>query len=312
MSSGGRVVFVSSIFRDLVAVSPQFPKPGETISGSDFFMGFGGKGANQCVMAARLGADTTIVGKVGDDEHGEAYRKNLVDQGVDTKHLGTEAGISTGIATIFVESNTGENMIVIVPGANGKLAPKDVTKAEDEISKSKVVVSILEIGLDAVEMAFKLGRKYGVTTVLNAAPARASLPKELLENIDILIVNETEAEILSGLPATNPDEVKACAAKLQKAGCKNIIITLGAEGALVVEGGKEPIKVNCPKLDGPVVDTTGAGDAFVGSLSFFLSSFSDMSLAEVVRRSCAVASLTVLKKGTQASYPGRGEVGHLL
>ena len=235
MSSGGRVVFVSSIFRDLVAVSPQFPKPGETISGSDFFMGFGGKGANQCVMAARLGADTTIVGKVGDDEHGEAYRKNLVDQGVDTKHLGTEAGISTGIATIFVESNTGENMIVIVPGANGKLAPKDVTKAEDEISKSKVVVSILEIGLEAVEMAFKLGRKYGVTTVLNAAPARASLPKELLENIDILIVNETEAEILSGLPATNPDEVKACAAKLRKAGCKNIIITLGAEGALVVE-----------------------------------------------------------------------------
>lgn len=312
MSSDGKVLFVSSIFRDLVAVSPKFPKPGETISGSDFFMGFGGKGANQCVMAARLGAQTTIVGKVGDDEHGEAYRKNLVEQGVDIKHLGTEAGISTGIATIFVESNSGENMIVIVLGANGRLAAEDVTRAEEDIAKSKVVVSILEIRLEAVEMAFKLGRKHGVTTVLNAAPGRAKLPAELLENVDILIVNETEAELLAGLPATTPEEVKTCASQLQKAGCKNIIITLGAEGALVVEGKKKPAMVKCPKLESPVVDTTGAGDAFVGSLSFFLSSFSDMSLEEAVRRSCAVASLTVLKKGTQASYPSRMEVGHLL
>ena len=312
MADDGRVVFVSSIFRDLVAVSKQFPKPGETIFGSDFFMGFGGKGANQCVMAARMGAETTIVGKVGDDEHGEAYKKNLVEQGVETKHLGTETGISTGIATIFVESNSGENMIVIVPGANARLTAEDVTKAEADIAKSKVVVSILEIGLEAVEMAFTLGRKHGVTTVLNAAPARESLPAKLLENIDVLIVNETEAEILSGLPASSPEEVEACAAKLQKAGCKNIIITLGAEGALVVEGKKDTVKVNCPKLDGPVVDTTGAGDAFVGSLSFFLSTFPDMSLAEAVRRSCAVASISVMKKGTQASYPKREELGHLL
>jgi len=309
MSSDGKIVFVSSIFRDLVAVSPKFPKPGETILGSEFFMGFGGKGANQCVMAAKLGAQTTIVGKVGDDEHGEAYRKNLVKQGVDTIHLGTETGISSGIATIFVESNTGENMIVIAPGANGRLTSEDVIRAEDDIAKSKVVVSILEIGLDAVEMAFKLGRKHGVTTILNAAPARSSLPAELLENIDILIVNETEAELLSGLPST---DTKKCAFQLQKAGCKNIIITLGSKGALVVEGEKEPVKVECPALDSPVVDTTGAGDAFVGSLSFFLSSFSNISLGEAVRRSCAVASMTVLKKGTQASYPSREEVLHLL
>jgi len=312
MSADGRVVFVSSIFRDLVAVSKHFPKPGETIFGSDFFMGFGGKGANQCVMAARLGASTTIVAKVGGDEHGEAYTKNLVDQGVDTKHLGTVAGVSTGIATIFVESNSGENMIVIVPGANEKLTAEDVIKAEADIAKAKVVVSILEIGLEAVVEAFKLGKKYGVTTVLNAAPARSKLPDELLENVDILVVNETEAEILSGLPAKNSDQVTACAEKLQKSGCRNIIVTMGGEGALVMEGDKGMVKVSCPKLSGPVVDTTGAGDAFVGSLSFFLSSFPTLTLAECVSRSCSVASLTVLKKGTQASYPNRGEVGHLL
>jgi len=312
MSSNGNVVFVSSIFRDLVAVSKNFPQPGETIFGSEFFMGFGGKGANQCVMAARLGADTTIVAKVGDDEHGEAYKKNLVDQGVDIKYLGIVDGISTGIATIFVESSSGENMIVIVPGANERLTAEDVTKAEEDIAKSKVVVSILEINLEAVEEAFKLGKKYGVTTVLNAAPARSELPRELLENVDILVVNETEAEILSGLPAKNPDQVKACAKKLQKSGCSNIIITMGGEGALVVEGEKDVVKVSCPKLSGPVVDTTGAGDAFVGSLSFFLSSFPSLSLAECVSKSCSVASLTVLKKGTQASYPSRGEVAHLL
>lgn len=306
------MVFVSSVFRDLVAVSPQFPKPGETISGSEFFMGFGGKGANQCVMGAKLGCKAVIVGKVGDDEHGIAYKKNLVDQKVDVKNLGVEAGISTGIATIFVESNTGENMIVIVPGANGKLTGSDVAKAEADIATSKVVVSILEIGLEAVSMAFKLGRKHGVKTLLNAAPARKDLPKELLKDVDILIVNETEAEILSGLAVTNVEEAKASAAKLQESGCKNVIVTLGAEGALVVEVGCEPVKVDCPKLTDPVVDTTGAGDAFVGSLAFFLSSFSDLPLPEAVRRSCAVASLTVLKKGTQASYPGRDEVKHLL
>jgi ribokinase len=161
MSEGrqaGPVVFIASIFRDLVAVSPRFPRPGETLLGSRFFMGFGGKGANQCVMAARLGATATIVGKVGDDEHGLAYRANLEQLGVDTRHLGTEPGASTGIASILVESSTGENMIVIVPGANAALGEGDVRAAERDIRGAAVVVGVLEVGLPALVEAFTTAR----------------------------------------------------------------------------------------------------------------------------------------------------------
>lgn len=307
MSSENKIVFVSSIFRDLVAVSQKFPKPGETIPGSDFFMGFGGKGANQCVMAAKLGAETIIVGKVGDDEHGNAYIKNLKDVNVNISHLSTVPGISTGIATIFVESSSGENMIVIVPGANTKVTEDDVIKAEDDIAKSTAVVATLELGMSAVREAMKLGRKHGIKTILNAAPARADYGRDILENVDILVVNETEAELLSG--DADPDK----AGEVLKNICKNVIITLGKDGALLWEEGKGRAKIDIVKMkQEEVVDTTGAGDAFVGSLAYFLASRSDLSLTEAVQRSCHVASITVKRSGTQASYPSRSEVAEIL
>ena len=224
--SSGKIVCVSSIFRDLVAVSPKFPKPGETIMGGDFFMGFGGKGANQCVMAAKLGAETVIVGKVGEDEHGRAYTENLKQVtelfsstvwphsqqvGVDTKHLGVESGTSTGIATIFVESSSGENMIVIVPGANSRVTPEDVVRAETDFQDSGAVVATLELGMEAVSKGMELGRKYGAKTILNAAPARADYGRDILENVDILVVNETEAELLA-----STSDLNKCGEKLRE------------------------------------------------------------------------------------------------
>jgi len=297
------IVFISSIFRDLVAVSSKFPRPGETIFGSEFRMGFGGKGANQCVMAARLGAGTTIVAKVGGDEHGEAYKANLVEQKVNIKHLGVEKDVSTGIATILVEASTGENMIVIVPGANARLGEQDAKAAMDDIKRSRVVVGVLEVGIGATLHAFTTARAAGVTTVLNAAPARADVPEALLAATDILCVNQTEAEVMSG-----KTEVEAAAVALRSKGCRCVIVTLGAEGALVLgkEGGS--VRVSGAPVEEEVVDTTGAGDAFVGSLAFFLACRPNLTLVEAVRRSCSLASITVQRPGTQASYPDKKEV----
>merc|ERR1711936_1035648 len=297
------IVFISSIFRDLVAVSDKFPRPGETIFGSEFRMGFGGKGANQCVMAARLGAATTIVAKVGGDEHGEAYKANLVQQKVNIKHLGVEKDVSTGIATILVEASTGENMIVIVPGANARLSEKDANAAVDDITRAGVVVGVLEVGIGATLQAFTTARIAGVTTVLNAAPARSDVPEALLAATDILCVNQTEAEVMSG-----KHEVEAAALALSSKGCRCVIVTLGAEGALVLgkEGGS--VRVTGAPVEKEVVDTTGAGDAFVGGLAFFLACRPNMPLEEAVRRSCSLASITVQRPGTQASYPDRKEV----
>merc|ERR1712192_238455 len=251
----------------------------------------GGKGANQCVMAARLGAATTIVAKVGGDEHGQAYKANLVQQKVNIKHLGVEEDVSTGIATILVEASTGENMIVIVPGANARLGEQDGKAAVDDIKRARVVVGVLEVGIEATLHAFTTARAAGVTTVLNAAPARADVPEALLAATDILCVNQTEAEVMSG-----KSEVEAAALALRSKGCRCVIVTLGAEGALVL--GQE----------GECVRASGAGDAFVGSLAFFLACRPNLTREEAVRRSCSLASITVQRPGTQASYPERKEV----
>ena len=196
-------------------------------------------------------------------------------------------------------------MIVIVGGANTRLTAEDVRKAEKEISGSAVVVTTLELGLETVKVAMETGRRHGVTTILNAAPGRADLEQEVLSNVDILVVNETEAELLAG-----SSDLNKCGEILRKK-CGTVIITLGKDGALLWEKDKAVVKVDCPRVEAEkVVDTTGAGDAFVGSLAFFLSSRVEM--VESVRRSCCVASLTVQTKGTQASYPARTDLPDLV
>jgi len=307
MQKKGRVVFVGSIFRDLVTVSERFPKRGETVFGSEYLTGFGGKGANPCVMAARLGATVSLVGKVGKDENGSAYLAHLAQENIDISHVGVEEGISTGIATILVESSTGENQIVIVPGANQLLQPQHVQAAAQLIQGCSVLSTVLEIQPEVVLAALKLGKEKGLTTVLNAAPARADLEPEILENTDILIVNQTEAEIISGLQG----DWKVTTSKLKELGCKNIIVTLGSEGAVLIQENTDAVHIPGTKVE-KVVDTTGAGDAFVGSLTYFLSTSTQITLHQAAERACRLASYTVGAQGTQTSYPHRDQVLDLL
>jgi len=307
MEKKRNIAFVGSIFRDLVAVSERFPKRGETVFGSDFFMGFGGKGANPCVMAARLGANVSLIGKVGNDENGQAYIKHLQQEKVNIGDVGVEENVSTGIATILVESRTGENEIVIVGGANNLLSVQDVIKAEKTIKDSAVLCTVLEIKPQVVLTALKLGRLHGVSTVLNAAPALPDLDPEILENTDILVLNQTEAEIISGISGSWP----VTTVKLQELGCKNIVVTLGSEGAVLIQQNQQPLHIPTAKV-AEVVDTTGAGDAFVGSLAFLLANFKTLELKQAVEKACKLASFTVGKKGTQSSYPHKHEVEHLL
>jgi len=222
---------------------------------------------------------------------------------VNIKHLGVEKDVSTGIATILVEASTGENMIVIVPGANARLSEEDAKAAMDDIKRARVVVGVLEVGIGATLHAFTTARIAGVTTVLNAAPARSDVPEALLAATDILCVNQTEAEVMSG-----KSEVEEAALALRSKGCRCVIVTLGAEGALVLgkEGGS--VRVSGAPVEKEVVDTTGAGDAFVGSLAFFLACRPNLTLVEAVHRSCSLASITVQRPGTQASYPDKKEV----
>lgn len=281
--------------------------------GTDFFMGFGGKGANTCVMAARLGASALLVGQVGDDEHGAAYLTHLRAEGVATQHVGVAAGCTTGIATILLESSSGENQIVIVPGANAALGPAEVAAVAADATDCAVVATVLEVGTEAVAAALALGRRVGARTVLNAAPApKEGLEPRILEMTDVLVVNETEAELLAGCGEEMDGGWAAAVGRLLQLGCSSVIITLGAAGAVVAEADRPGlIAVAAPQVAN-VVDTTGAGDAFVGSLVFLLASFPDHPLPEVVGVACQIATVSVQSKGTQSSYPTYDQVKHLL
>ena len=301
------VVFPGGIFRDLVATTPKFPKAGETIMGADFFMGFGGKSANQSVMCALLGGKSSIVGKLGDDDHGKAYALNFKDVGVRTEHLKIEPNSCSGVASIFVNTESGENEIIIIAGANAKMSPDDIEEADALFRSANLVVCALEMNMDAIVASLKKGQSHGARTILNAAPARKDLNPDILAHTDILCVNETEAEIMTGLPVQSLDEVRiGCNALLEK--CPTVIITLGAKGAMfATRDSPDPVLVETEKVD-KVVDTTGAGDAFTGALAFYLDQLKHLDLKECIRRSCLIASLSVQKPGTQASYPKAADI----
>jgi ribokinase len=291
----------------LIARAPRLPAPGETLVGTHFQMGFGGKGANQAVMAARLGAQVTVVARVGRDIFGDDTRKNFEAQGIDTTHLRVDDTRSSGVAPIWVNEATGQNSIIIVPGANDALSPEDVRAAADHITGAQIVMCQLETPIASTLEAFRIARAAGVRTILNPAPA-APLPDDLLALTDILAPNEIEAAMLSGLPTGTLDEVAAAARALQARGPRTVILTLGARGALLVDGDSAPQMVAAEAVQ--AVDSTGAGDAFVGSLAYSLASGQPM--AEAVRVACAIATRSVLKIGTQTSFPYRDELADLL
>jgi ribokinase len=286
-----RIVVIGSANIDLTTFTDRFPRPGETIFGRDFSLGFGGKGANQAVAARNCGADVAMVARVGDDMFGEATIQNFKKLGIDTSRVLMTLGVSTGVAPIFVDS-AGQNRILVVKGANDRLTPEDVYAAKGVILRADKVVLGLEIPLLTTIKALQYAKEHGIGTIFNPAPAQILDLKEA-GLADYVIPNETEAEILSGMPVRNLDEARECVRKLMEGGLSRVIVTLGANGALFGDRHIGSFAVE-------PVDTTGAGDAFIGSLAVFLSS--GYSELEAISRANLYAALSTLSIGTQKSF----------
>ncbi|XP_004452413.1 ribokinase isoform X2 [Dasypus novemcinctus] len=300
------VVVVGSCMTDLVSLTSRLPKTGETIHGHKFFIGFGGKGANQCVQAARLGAETSMVCKVGKDSFGNDYIENLKQNDISTEFTYQTKDAATGAASIIV-NNEGQNIIVIVAGANLLLDTEDLRKAVSVISRAKVLICQLEISPATSLEALTMARHNGVKTLFNPAPAIAGLDPQFYTLSDVLCCNESEAEILTGLAVSSPADAGKAALVLIQRGCQVVIITLGAEGCMMLSQ-TEPVPKHIPTEKVKAVDTTGAGDSFVGALAFYLAYYPNLSLEEMLKRSNFIAAVSVQAAGTQSSYPYRKDL----
>jgi len=296
-----KLVVVGSSNMDLVVRSPRIPVSGETILGGDFLMVPGGKGANQAVAIAKLGAHAIFLARLGDDVFGHQSLKNFQKERVDTRYVTLTPDTPSGVALITVDA-AGNNAIVVAPGANAMLSPEDVHRAQSEIASAGAVVAQLEVPLATVQCAAELAREAGVIFVLNPAPAQ-NLPATLLAMTTVLTPNEIEAQILTGVKVVDPDSACAAADRLLETGLKAAIITLGAQGFLLAEGGRREYlaaeKVNA-------VDTTAAGDAFTGSLAVGMGR--GQGLREAALFANRAAALCVTKMGAQPSMPTMEEV----
>lgn len=296
-----RVAMIGSNMMDLITYyEDRFPRLGETIVGKDFEIGFGGKGANQAVAVARLGGEVVLLTAVGDDIFGPLVIENFARQGIDTHHVKVIPGKTSGVAPIFVNPR-GENSIFIIPGANLFLELEDVEKAREDLSQASFFLLQLEIDLETVYYAISMARELGRQVILNPAPAR-KLDFEKLQGVFLLVPNETELQNLLDLPATGEREIREGIRALLRMGIENVLVTLGEKGALL--GNKNGFWF-FPSYDVTPVDTTGAGDAFLGSLAFFLSQ--GESLEASIDRSCAYAGLSTTRRGTQKSFPSKEE-----
>lgn len=292
------ILVIGSLNADLVVKSPRFPQPGETISGGDLQIIPGGKGANQAVAAARQGVNVAMIGRVGSDSFAPFLVENLKANQVNVSHVTVDKS-ATGTAIIVVDYN-GQNSIVLSPGANGNVSPADVDSAS--FLTSKLLLLQLEIPTPTVLHATQQARRYGLTVILNPAPAK-SLPAELLSNVDILIPNESELALLTGLPVTDVVSAELAAKEILKQGVKTVIVTLGSKGAVLVTD-TQVTQVDSYKVN--VVDTTAAGDAFIGGFASAL--LSGKSLEDSVRYGCACGALATTKFGAQPSLPTKDEV----
>jgi ribokinase len=300
------IVVVGSLNMDLVVRSPRLPRPGETLSGGPFATYPGGKGANQAVAAARLGAPTTMIGRVGADGFGQMLRIAAEVDGVSVAWVLDTPGTPTGVALITVEEG-GQNTIVIAPGANAALTPEDVEAAADQIASARVLLLQLEVPLPAVIRAAAIAHAAGATVILNPAPAPAArLPAELLANVDYLVPNESEAAAFLG--DTNDASPEALARAVSVvSGVPNVIITLGAAGVAMYGPNGAAI---LPAFQVEAVDATAAGDAFVGGFAVALSE--GLPPAVALRWGCAAGALAATRPGAQSSLPRREDVLGLL
>jgi ribokinase len=301
------VVILGIFVADTAYLAPRLPVMGETILGEDFRIGPGGKGSNQAIAAARAGGEVALITRVGRDAFGEIARKTWAADGVDTSAVIEDLDAPTGAAFIFVSTVTGDNAIIVVSGAAGKLSVDDVRSAAPTITGAKVFMTQFEQPLDTAMAALTTARGAGVTTVLNPAPAR-QVDDAIYALCDYVTPNETEAAALTGLPVGNEAEALAAAEELVRRGARNALITLGANGALLhgADGTHQVPAFKVPK----VVDTTGAGDAFAGGFAVALSE--GQSPVEAMRFGCATAAFSVQKPGTAPSMPTRAEIEAIL
>jgi ribokinase len=298
-----RVAVVGSLNMDLVARAPRLPQPGETLAGRTFAQVPGGKGGNQAVAAARLGAQVAMVGCVGADANGAQLRAGLEAEQIDCAALETSERAPTGVALIIVDDGS-QNAIVIVAGSNGEVTPATLSRHEAVLAAADVVVCQLETPPDTVQAALAAAHRLGKTVVLNPAPATGPLPAQWLPLIDYLIPNELEAATLTGLPVRTPDEAAAAAAALRDAGARNVIITLGAQGVLAALGDAAPAHFAAPRVS--AIDTTAAGDTFIGGLAAQLAQRAP--IGDAIRFAQRAAALSVTRAGAQPSIPTRAEV----
>ncbi len=300
MAKRPRIAVVGSANIDLTTFTDRFPQPGETIFAPRFDLGFGGKGANQAVAARLCGAEVFMVARVGSDLFGPATIENFRKQGIDATHVKQVEGLSSGVAPIFVEPN-GQNRILVVKGANDALKPADIDAAAETLKRADCIVLQFEIPLETVYYTIAFARKHGIRCIVNPAPAQ---PVDLaaLQGLDYFVPNESEAQAITGLPVKNAEQANTCAEKLVAAGIRRAIITLGANGSLVASReGSEHV----PPFAVKSVDSTGAGDAFIGSFAVFLGE--GVPEREAVRRANLYAGLSTTSVGTQKSFYNRAQ-----
>jgi ribokinase len=300
MAGTPRIAVIGSANTDLITFADTFPRPGETLFGQNFDLGFGGKGANQAVAARLCGAEVLMLAKVGNDLFGEATVKNFTSFGIDTRNVQIVAGVPTGVAPIFVEPS-GQNRIIVVKGANDRLMPEDVDAAAAELRSVNAIILQFEIPLATIYHTVRFARANNIRCIVNPAPA---VPASLADLIgaDYFIPNETEAELIAGLPVQTIEQARACAAALLDKGFRRVVITLGARGALLADASGH---AHIAPFSVTAVDTTGAGDAFIGSLAVFLAE--GVSEKDAVARASLYAALSTTRVGTQKSFPRRGE-----
>lgn len=295
------IVVVGSINMDLVANVKEIPKKGETCLGFGFSQLPGGKGANQAVAAARLGASVAMVGRLGDDGFGDDLFETLVADNVGVNHVFRTKDETSGMAIITVEES-GENNIVVIPGANSKLTESDIDQAMDAITASKVVVAQLETPLSTVKYALEKAKALNKFTILNPAPA-AYLEDDIIRNTDLLTPNETELEILSKMSVNSEEDILQAGKSLLQRGVKKLIVTLGDKGCMYID---QDVHKSYPALKVKAIDTTAAGDSFTAALAVAICEGRPMD--EVIPFATQVGALTVTKFGAQPSLPYRNEI----
>ncbi|OOF76811.1 ribokinase [Rodentibacter caecimuris] len=291
------IAVIGSNMVDLITYIDDMPKMGETLEAPNFRMGCGGKGANQAIAAAKLGANVMMMSKVGDDAFAENTIRNFQQYGVNTDYVEKVSGVSSGVAPIFVDKSS-QNRILIIKGANAHLNPSDIDNAKERLKNCKLFILQLEIPLETVYYAIDFANENNIPVILNPAPATKELDINYACKCDFFMPNETELEILTGLPVENMEQIRTAANTLLSKGLKNLIVTLGEKGSVWLHGSEvtyiDPYKVNA-------VDTSGAGDAFIGCFAYYYVKSQD--IVESMKMASLFSAYSVTGHGTQSSYP---------